>query len=82
VWFTARKNRNVTFHVSKFHFTDNGSGGDAYLYFYEPGSSSYYTYCYFSANGTCPFTTPVGGTWTATLVPYSASVGSLVLKLN
>jgi hypothetical protein len=80
--FAARKNEKLTLHVSKFHFTDSGSDGYVYLYFYEPGSSSAYTNCGFSASGTCSFKAPVGGTWTAMLVPYSASVGNLELKLN
>jgi hypothetical protein len=81
--FAAKKNKNVTFQVTKFDFTDNGSAGSAYLYFYEPDSSTDYTYAYFTANATCgPFTTPVGGTWTATLVPYAASVGILKLALT
>ena len=77
--FAAKAGRHVTFQLSKFHFTDNGSGGSAYLYFYEPGSSSYYTYCGFSSNGYCDLTTPESGTWSVGLDPSSASVGSLTL---
>jgi len=80
--FSAKAHKRVTFHVSGFHFTDQGSGGLVYLYLYEPGSSSYYTYCYFSGNSSCDLSAPVGGKWRATLDPSSASVGSLKLKLT
>jgi hypothetical protein len=80
--FAATANKSVTLHVTKFDFTDNGSAGAFYLYFYEPGSSSYYTDCYFDANGTCTVKAPVGGTWSIALVPYGASVGSLTIKLT
>ena len=80
--FAATKNKNVTFNVTKFNFTDDGSGGSAYLYFYEPGSSSAYATPGFSADGTYSFKTPVGGTWSIALVPYSASVGSLTLTMK
>ena len=61
---------------------DGTSGGSAYLNFYEPGSSSSYTSCYISSNTSCPVTTPVGGTWKATLDANSASVGSLTLTMR
>jgi hypothetical protein len=80
--FAATANKNVTFEITKFKLTDDGSTGSVYLYFYEPGSSSYYTYCYFDANGTCPVKTPVGGTWSIALLPSGASVGSLTIKLT
>ena len=80
--FTATANKTATFNVTNFNFTNNGSGGSFYLYFYEPGSSSSYTDCGFNANGTCPVKTPVGGKWSIALVPYSASVGSLTIKLT
>jgi hypothetical protein len=80
--FSGRAHKRVKFQVSKFHFTDNGSGGYVYLYFYEPGSSSAYTDCAFSSNGSCTFTTPVRGKWKALLEPYSASVGSLKLRMT
>jgi len=82
--FGASGNKTYNFNVAKFNFTDNGSGGGIYLYFYEPGTSSSYTNCYFDSNGKCSFKTPAGsgGTWSIALVPYSASVGSLTLTLN
>jgi hypothetical protein len=80
--FAATASTTRTFNVTQFNFSDGSSSGAVYLYFYEPGSSSSYTSCYVSANTTCPVTTPVGGTWKATLVPYSASVGSLTLTMT
>jgi hypothetical protein len=80
--FPAKVNTNIAFQVSKFNLSDNGSGGDAYLNFYEPGSSAVYTSCYFSANGSCTIKPPVGGTWKATLDPNGASVGSLTLTMG
>ena len=80
--FTATKNKNVTFDVTHFNFTSGGSTGGVYLYFYEPGSSSVYTDCGFSSNGSCNFTPPVGGTWNVLLIPSGASVGTLTLELT
>jgi N-acetylmuramoyl-L-alanine amidase len=80
--FAAKANKNVTFHVTHFNFTDNGSGGGVNYYFYEPGSSSSYTSCYFTSNNYCNFTTPESGTWSIALVPSGASVGSLTLELT
>jgi hypothetical protein len=80
--FAATANKNATLHVTKFDFTSDGSTGSVYLYFYEPGSSTDYTYCYFDANGTCTVKTPVGGTWSIALLPNGASVGSLTIKLT
>jgi hypothetical protein len=77
--FAATANKNVTFQVTKFKFTDDGSTGSVYLYFYEPGSSSYYVFGYFDANGYYNFTPPQTGTWSAALIPNGASVGSLTL---
>jgi hypothetical protein len=80
--FTAKRNWQAKFQVSKFHLLNSGSTGYAYMYFYEPGSSTYYTYCGFSSNSSCSFTTPEAGKWRAVLEPYSASVGSLDLKMT
>ncbi len=77
--FAATKNKNVTFNVTHFNFTSNGGTGTVYLYFYEPGSSSEYTDCGFSSNGSCNFRTPVGGTWNVELIPSGSAVGSLTL---
>jgi hypothetical protein len=76
--FAATKNHKVTFQVTKFDFP----GNTVQLQFFEPGSSSYYTYCNFIANGTCPFTTPVGGTWSIALIPINGATGSLTIKLT
>jgi len=77
--FAATANKHVTFQVTQFNFSNGGSGGTVYLYFYKPGSTSSYTSCGFSDNGYCDFTPPLTGTWKVKLVPYSASVGSLTL---
>jgi len=80
--FAATAHKHVTFQVTNFNFSDNGSAGDLYLNFYEPGSSAVYTSCYFSDNGYCDFTPPLTGTWTATLDPPDASTGSLTLTMG
>jgi predicted Rdx family selenoprotein len=80
--FIAKRNWHAKFQVSKFHLLNDGSTGSAYLYFYQPGSSTYYTYCGFSSNSSCSFTTPNAGKWRAVLEPYSASVGSLQVKMT
>ena len=80
--FSATAGTTRTFNVTQFNFSNGGSGGTVYLYFYEPGSTSSYTSCGFSGNGSCNVTTPVSGTWSAHLVPYSASVGSLTLTMT
>jgi hypothetical protein len=80
--FAAKANKNVTFDVTHFNFTDPGGAVQVTLYFYEPGSSSSYTSCTFVGNGPCTLKTPVGGTWSIALVPYAASVGSLTIKLT
>jgi len=80
--FPAKVNTGITFHISKFNLNDNGSSGDAYLNFYEPGSSAVYTDCYFNSNGSCTIKPPVGGTWKATLDPNGSSVGSLTLTMG
>jgi hypothetical protein len=82
--FAATKNKNVTFNVTHFSFTNDGSPGEVFLYFYEPGSSTAYAQCNNGVvgNTTCTLKTPVGGTWKAMLFPYEASVGSLTLKLS
>jgi hypothetical protein len=78
--FTATKNKNATFKVTNFNFADSEGVVQVNLYFYEPGSSSVYTSCIFGANGTCSLAPPVGGTWSAALVPYEATVGSLTIE--
>src|SRR6266567_8460030 len=77
--FSATAGTTRTFNVTQFNFSNGTSGGLIDLYFYEPGSTSTYKSCSFSDNGYCDFTTPITGTWTVKLVPYSASVGSLTL---
>ncbi len=79
--FAATANKNVTFNVTHFNFTQPGGTGEVFLYFYEPGSSSIYAQCNngVAGNTYCNFTTPVGGTWKVALVPGGASVGSLTL---
>jgi hypothetical protein len=77
--FAATANKNVTFNVTHFDFTDGGGPVEVFLVFYEPGSSSSYTQCDVTGNTYCNFTTPVGGTWKLVVVPYAASVGSLTL---
>jgi hypothetical protein len=76
--FAATADKNVTFNVTHFDFTDNGPV-EVFLVFYEPGSSSSYTTCDVTGNTFCNFTTPVGGTWSIALVPYAGTVGSLTL---
>ena len=80
--FAATKNKNVTFNVTHFSFTNQGSGGEVFLDFYEPDSSSIYTQCNNGVvgNTTCSVKPPVGGTWSVRLFPYQASVGSLTLE--
>jgi hypothetical protein len=82
--FAATKNKTVTFNVTHFDFTNDGSTGEVFLYFYEPGNSTAYGQCNNGVvgNTTCSFKTPVGGTWKVALIPYEASVGSLTLKLT
>jgi hypothetical protein len=80
--FAATANKNVTFNVTYLNFTDVDGPVEVFLVFYEPGSSSGYTTCDVTSNGTCPLKTPVGGTWSIALVPYEASVGSLTLELT
>lgn len=82
--FAATANKNVTFNVTHFSFTNAGSAGEVFMYFYEPGSSSAYAQCNNGVvgNTTCSFKTPAGGTWKAELFPYQASTGSLTLKLS
>jgi hypothetical protein len=77
--FAATADKNVTFNVTNLDFTDGDGSAEVFLVFYEPGSSSSYTTCDVTANTFCNFTTPVGGTWEVTLVPYAATVGSLTL---
>jgi len=80
--FAATAHKHVTFQVTQFNFADGTNPGSFYLYFYEPGNTSSYTSCYFSGDGSCNVTTPISGTWTAQLVPYDASVGSLSLTMT
>jgi hypothetical protein len=80
--FTSTAGATRRFKVTQFNFTDGTNPGSFYLYFYEPGNTSSYTSCYFSGDGSCNVTTPISGTWTAQLVPYDASVGSLSLTMT
>jgi hypothetical protein len=79
--FAAKADKNVTFNVTHFHFSQPGGPNEVFLDFYKPGSSSKYTQCNDGVIGNtyCNFTTPVGGTWKVVLVPYEANVGSLTL---
>jgi hypothetical protein len=76
--FAATAKKNVTFNVTHFDFTGNGPA-EVFLAFYQPGSSSSYTQCYFTGDSFCNFTPPVTGTWQVALVPYGSTVGSLTL---
>ena len=80
--FAATAGATRTFNVTQFNFSNGSSGGLVDLYFYEPGSTSTYTSCAFSDNGSCNVTTPVSGIWSVQLVPYSASLGSLTLTMT
>ena len=80
--FAAKANKNVTFNVTNFDFSQAGGPDQVTLYFYEPHSSSEYTVCNIVSNTTCSLQTPVGGTWSITLIPYEANVGSLTIKLT
>jgi hypothetical protein len=80
--FAATANKNVTFQVTDFDFTADGSSGEVQLQFYEPDTSNEDTACNFTASGTCTVKTLVGGTWSITLVPISGATGSLTLKLT
>jgi hypothetical protein len=78
--FAATAKKNVAFNVTHFDFTDNGPV-EVSLNFYQPGSSSSYTQCYFTGNSFCNFTPPVGGTWKVALALSESTVGSLTLTL-
>jgi hypothetical protein len=80
--FTATANKTVTFKLTHFHFTNDGQPGTVFLDFYEPGNTTIQANPYFSANGHYKFTPQVGGTWTITLDPSGAAVGSLTLELT
>jgi hypothetical protein len=82
--FAAKANKNVTFNITHFNFTNSGSAGEVFIDFYEPGSSSIYAQCNNGVvgNTTCSLKTPAGGTWKAELVPFQASIGSRTLKLS
>jgi hypothetical protein len=77
--FSATAGENVTFNVTNFNFTGNGSSPAFYLVFFEPGSSSQYTSCTFTGNNYCRFSPPQSGTWSILLEPVGSSVGSLTL---
>src|SRR5207247_1179436 len=77
--FSATAGKHVTFQITQFNFSNGSSGGLVTLNFREPGSTSTYKSCSFSDDGYCDFITPLTGTWTVKLVPYSGSVGSLTL---
>jgi len=80
--FSTKSGARRVFNITQFNLSNGGSTGSAYLNFYEPGSTSAYTSCYINSNTSCPLTTPVGGTWKATLDANSASVGSLTLTMR
>jgi hypothetical protein len=80
--FAATAGTARTFNVTQFNFSNGSSGGQVILSFYEPGSSSAFTSCSFVGNDHCGFTPPLTGTWSAELVPVSASVGSLTLTMT
>jgi hypothetical protein len=80
--FAATANKNVTFDITTFNFTNDGSSGGFYLDFYEPGSSTIYQNPFFGSNGYYNLTPPESGTWSITLVPYEASVGSVTVELT
>jgi hypothetical protein len=80
--FAATAGKELTFNVTHFDFTDSQGAPEVTLDFYQPHTTSPYTQCSFEANGYCDLTPPAGGTWTAALVPYSQTVGSLTLELN
>jgi hypothetical protein len=77
--FSATAGENVTFNVTNFNFTGNGSSPAFYLVFFEPGSNSQYTSCTFTGNNYCRFSPPQSGTWSILLEPVGTSVGSLTL---
>jgi hypothetical protein len=80
--FTATANKNVTFDVTNFDFTNDGSTGAVYLAFYEPHSSTVYQEPSFGSDGSYKLTPPESGTWSIALVPIDASVGSLTIELK
>jgi len=80
--FAGKVNKHVTFQVSKFNFSNGGSGGEIVLDFSKPGASSVYTSCVFTGDDFCSFTPPLTGTWSVELVPVSDSVGSLTLTMT
>ena len=67
---------------ANFDFSQAGGPDQVTPYFYEPQSSSEYTVCNIDSNTTCSVQTPVGGTWSITLIPDKANVGSLTIKLT
>jgi hypothetical protein len=77
--FAATANKNVTFNVTNFDFSQPGGPDQVTLYFYEPQSSSEYTVCNIDGNTYCNFTAPVAGTWSLTVAPYESNVGSMTL---
>jgi hypothetical protein len=77
--FSATANENVTFNITNFNFTGNGSSPAFYLDFFEPGSNSQYTSCTIGGNTYCHFSPPQSGTWSILLEPVGSSVGSLTL---
>ena len=79
--FSATASENVTFNVTNFNFTGNGSSPAFYLVFFEPGSSSQYTSCTFAGNGSCDLTPPQSGAWSILLEPVGTSVGSLAIEM-
>ena len=61
--FAATAGTARTFTVTRFNFSNGGSGGQVALDFFKPGSSSPYTSCSFFGNDHCDFTPPLTGTW-------------------
>jgi hypothetical protein len=80
--FAATAKKTAKFVITRFSFSQPGGPDQVTLYFYEPGSSSEYTVCNIVSNTTCSLQTPVAGTWSITLIPYEANVGSLTIKLT
>jgi hypothetical protein len=83
--FAATANKNVTFKVTNFKFSQPGGPDQVTLDFYAPGNSwpgAWTDTCTFAGNSYCHFITPKSGTWSIELLPYEANVGSLTLELT
>jgi hypothetical protein len=77
--FAGTANKHVTFQVTQFNFSNGTDPGSIYLNFYEPGSTSVYTYDNIDSDTWDDFTPPLTGTWSVKVVPNSGSVGSMTL---